>query len=305
MKRTHPLGGVYAAAVTPLLSDLSPDLEAIPQFLGFLARRGCHGALLLGTTGEGPSFSPQERTAILRAAVQVRQEHPEFHLFAGTGTPSLEETVELTRTAFDLGVDAVVVLPPYYYRSAGDEGLFAWYRQVLQRAVPAGGTLLGYHIPPVSGVPLSLDLLTRLKEGFPDRFGGLKDSSGEPEHARRLGEAFGSDLLVFSGNERLLSLALENQATGSITAPANIISPALRKLWDAYQAGEPVAAIQECIQRQRAVLDRYPPAPPLLKALLARRFGFPLWPVKPPLCAAPEEIVLQASADLDEVDHLC
>lgn len=305
MKRTHPLGGVYAAAVTPLKSDLTPDLEAIPQFLGFLARRGCHGALLMGTTGEGPSFAPQERAAILQAAVQVRQEHPGFHLFAGTGTPSLEETVELTRTAFDLGVDAVVVLPPYYYRNAGDEGLFTWYQQVLQRAVPAGGKLLGYHIPPVSGVPLSLDLLARLREGFPDRFGGLKDSSGEPEHARRLGETFGSDLLVFSGNDRLLTLALENQASGCITAPANLISPALRKLWDAHQAGEPVETLQECIQRQRVVLDRYPPAPPLLKALLARRFDFPLWPVKPPLCAASEDIVLQASAGLDEVAHLC
>lgn len=55
------LSGVYAAAVTPLKPDFSPDLEAIPHLLGFLAGRGCHGALVLGTTGEGPSFSPAER----------------------------------------------------------------------------------------------------------------------------------------------------------------------------------------------------------------------------------------------------
>ena len=52
----HPLAGVFAAAVTPLRSDFSPDLNVLPSLLGFLAGRGCHGILLLGTTGEGPSF---------------------------------------------------------------------------------------------------------------------------------------------------------------------------------------------------------------------------------------------------------
>ena len=71
----HPLAGVYVAAVTPLRADFSPDLEAIPSLLSYYAQRGCHGALLLGTTGEGPSFSPAEREAIFRAGVQVREEH--------------------------------------------------------------------------------------------------------------------------------------------------------------------------------------------------------------------------------------
>ena len=56
-----PLAGIYAAALTPLKPDLSPDLESVPALLDFLAARGCHGALISGTTGEGPSFSPGER----------------------------------------------------------------------------------------------------------------------------------------------------------------------------------------------------------------------------------------------------
>jgi 4-hydroxy-tetrahydrodipicolinate synthase len=106
------LSGVYAAAVTPLKPDFSPDADAIPHLLGFLAGRGCHGALMLGTTGEGPSFSPAERDGIWRAAMRVRQEHPDFRLLAGTGTPSLTETIDLTRLAFELGFDGVVTLPP-------------------------------------------------------------------------------------------------------------------------------------------------------------------------------------------------
>jgi len=110
---------------------------------------------LMGTTGEGPSFSADERLALLRAGLAVRQEHPDFRLLLGTGTPSLEETVQLTRAAFDLGVDGVVVLPPYYFRKVSDDGLFAWFSQVIQRAVPTNAALLGYHIPSLSGVPLS------------------------------------------------------------------------------------------------------------------------------------------------------
>jgi 4-hydroxy-tetrahydrodipicolinate synthase len=92
----------------------------VPRLLDFLARRGCHGALLLGTTGEGPSFAPEERIAIFRAALEVQQTQPAFRLLAGTGTPSLEETIILTRAAFDLGMDGVVVLPPYYFRKITD-----------------------------------------------------------------------------------------------------------------------------------------------------------------------------------------
>lgn len=283
MPHFQHLAGVYAAALTPLHADFSPNLEAIPRLLDFLARRGCHGALLLGTTGEGPSFSPAERENILRAALAVRQVHPEFRLLAGTGTPSLQETIDITRSAFDLGIDGVVVLPPYYYRKASEEGLFAWFSQVIEKAVPAGGALLGYHIPSVSGVPLSLDLLARLRASHPDRFAGIKDSSADPDHARALGERFGDELFVLTGNDPLFSLALENHASGCITALANLYSPELRRVWEARCQDETDSIAQARLQAARSVLDRHPPAPPLLKAELARSYDFPLWTVRPPL----------------------
>lgn len=277
------LAGVYAAAVTPLRPDFSIDLPAVPGLLSFLAQRGCHGALLLGTTGEGPSFAPDERLALLRAAQAVRQEWPNFRLLAGTGTPSLEETIALTQAAFDSGCDGVVVLPPYYYRKVTDEGLFAWFSEVIRRAVPSGSPLFGYHIPGVSGVPLSLDLLRRLKDAFPGRFAGIKDSSGDPEHARLLGEAFGADLCVLTGNDRLLSHALQHAAAGCITALANLRSTELRQVWDNFQTGAVDGSSQARLETARQAFDRYPPAPALLKALLARRHAFPRWAVRPPL----------------------
>jgi 4-hydroxy-tetrahydrodipicolinate synthase len=297
------LKGVYVAALTPLKSDFSLALEDWPPFLSFFARRGCHGALLLGTTGEGPSFAPDERLELLRAALVVRQQHPDFRLLLGTGTPSLEETIHLTRSAFDLGVDGVVVLPPYYFRKVSDDGLFAWFSQLIRRAVPTDGMLLGYHIPSLSGVPLSLDLLARLKDAFPPQFAGIKDSSGDAENARLLGQRFGSDLMVFSGTDSLFSLALEQGASGCITALANLRSPDLRQVWEAFQSGGADEAAQARLNAARLVMGRYPPNPPLYKALLARLHPFPHWPVRPPLlpldAARADQALSQALAEVE------
>jgi 4-hydroxy-tetrahydrodipicolinate synthase len=295
MKNLPSLSGVYAAAVTPLLPDLSPDLEGLYSLIQFLVQRGCHGILLMGTTGEGPSFSIAERLQVFQAAAQARNDHAHIKLLAGTGTPSLEDTIRLTKSAFDLGFDAVVVLPPYYYRKATDDGLFTWFSNLIERGVPTGGMLLGYHIPPVSGVSLSLDLLARLKDAYPSQFAGVKDSSGDADWARALGKRFGSDLIVLNGNDRLFSLALQSSASGCITAMANLLSPLHRQVWDSFLAGKQDEIAQDRLSQAREELDRFPPMPPLLKLLLARMHGFPLWKVKPPLEAfdpAQADIVL-------------
>lgn len=275
--------GVFAAAVTPLKQDLSPDLDGLIQLIHFLATRGCHGILLMGTTGEGPSFSLTERCSVFQIAAATRQELPDLQLLAGTGTPSLEDSIFLTRSAFDLGLDGVVVLPPYYFRKASDQGLFNWFSQLMQKSVPQGGVVLGYHILPVTGVSFSLDLLSRLKDTFPDKFVGIKDSSGDPEWARTLGTHFGADLTVLNGNDSLFSLALNSNAAGCITALANLLSPIHRLIWDNFQSGMQDQLSQGKLKSAREFFDKYPPMPPVIKLMLSRLHGFPHWSVKPPL----------------------
>jgi 4-hydroxy-tetrahydrodipicolinate synthase len=253
------------------------------DLIQFLHDRGCHGILLMGTTGEGPSFSLSERMAVYQTAASGRQTVPSMQLLAGTGTPSLEDTVFLTRSAFDLGLDGVVVLPPYYYRKASDDGLFSWFSHLIKTAVPESGAVLGYHIPAVSGVGLSVELISRLRETFPDQFIGIKDSSGDPDWACTLGARFGNDLVVLNGNDRLFSHALNHQAAGCITAMANVLSPLHRDVWDGFKTGRYDAVHQGKLSRLREVLDRYPPMPPVLKMILSRLHGFPNWKVKPPL----------------------
>ena len=83
------------------------------------------------------------------------------------------------------------------------------------------------------------------------------------------------DMLVLTGTDSLMQVALENHAQGCITAPANLISPDLRRVWDAYQRGEDVSTLQGLVTQIRLILEKYLPFPPMLKALLAKQYGFP------------------------------
>ena len=292
MPSQHPLAGVYAASVTPLRDahGSTLDLDSVPALFKFFASRGCHGIVLFGTTGEGPSFSSKERETLMRAACDVRDGLPGFRLIAGTGTPSLSETIQLTRLAFDLGYEAALVLPPYYFRRATDDGLFDWFSEVITKAVPSDGRILGYHFPNVAGIGFSIELLARLKDAFPTQFAGLKDSSHDPDLARALGERFGTDLAVFSGTDSYLQLAMENKAAGCITAPANVLSPDLREIWNCMNEGNDAIEALTRVKQQRDILDKYPPFPPALKALLHRVYGLPKWTVKPPLVEIASEL---------------
>jgi 4-hydroxy-tetrahydrodipicolinate synthase len=283
MGNASSLAGVYAAVITPLNPDLSPDLEGLIKLIQFLAGRGCHGVLVLGTTGEGPSFSREERLLIYQAAVEAGQSLSGFRLMAGTGTPSLQETIFLTRAAFDMGYDSAIILPPYYYRKATDDGLFSWFSQLFDQAVPADKSIFAYHIPSVTGIDLTLDFFSRLKENYPNAFAGIKDSSGDPDLALSLGRRFGTALFVLTGNDRLFSLAMQSGASGCITAGANLLSPLHRQIWDSFQTGDPDEITQDKLSAAREVLDRYTPFPPLIKMMLSRLHDFPHWKVKPPL----------------------
>lgn len=277
---THPLSGVYTAAVTPLTAQDTLDLAAWPGLLSFFAERGAHGALLLGTTGEGTSFSVAERIDIFKAAAAARPE--EFRLLAGTGTPSLTETIGLNQAAFELGFEAVVMLPPYFMRNASEDGLFDWYSQVIERSVPEGGWLLGYHIPAVSGVPLPLSLLQRLQAAYPSRFAGLKDSTGDQASAVAYAEGLpGCAVLV--GNDKLMTSGMQAGAAGCITALANLRCAELRAVYEGFLWGKDASAHQATLDAARTAMDGMPPAPAYLKAMLHTQHNFPQWPVRSPL----------------------
>ena len=251
---TTELNGIYAATITPFDESGRPDHEQLAAHLKQLARRGCHGALLCGTTGEGPSLSVEERIALFAAAAKAKTG---LRLLAGTGAASLEDTIALTRAAFEIGLSGVVIIPPFFYPAPAPEGLFAFYAEVIRRAVPEGGAVLLYHNPPVGAIPLSLELIARLRDAFPERVIGIKDSEGDRDHTRRLCDAF-PDFRVFVGDDRLLAPALEAGGAGAITGLANLFPDLLRDVYDRYQRQEALEEAQKRLSEARLQLEGLP-----------------------------------------------
>lgn len=151
--------GIISAMLTPFTSDVGPvDYEWLPGYLQFLADGGLHGVLALGTTGEGPSMSVAERIRTLEIILKHRGE---LSVIAGTGCAALTDTIALSRAAIELGVDAILVMPPFYIKQPSETGILAYFRALCD-ALPAEARVMLYHIPQVTGVPITTTIIDGL-----------------------------------------------------------------------------------------------------------------------------------------------
>ena len=292
--------GVYAAALTPLKDDLSPDNAEMARHCRWLAENGCDGVAVLGTTGEANSFSLEERLSILEALIEAGI--PGEKLIPGTGCCALPDTVRLTRRAVELGAAGVLVLPPFYYKNVSDEGLFAAYSEVIERVGDRRLRLYFYHFPQVSAVPLSHDLIERLLKAYPGTVAGIKDSSADLDNITSLARSF-PGLRVFAGTEKLLLPLLKAGGVGCISAGANVLSALIGRLyglWRAKKGDAETEGMQEEVTAMRLLLERFPMIP-AMKQILARHTGKASWAnVRPPFVRLAPGEAAELLATIDE-----
>lgn len=272
----HKIAGVFSAAATPLNADGSPDLDLFVEHCQRLLNEGCHGVALLGTTGEANSFSSSERRTILEAAVKAGI--PADRLLPGTGVAATSETVELTRHALSLGVTKVVMLPPFYYKGVSNDGLFAAYADVLERVSDDRLRVILYHIPQISGVPLSMPLIGRLIEAFPRTIVGIKESSGDFNNMQTLVETY-PGFSVLAGADPLLLPLLKVGGAGCITATSNLVADSLRTIYDNVRdamRSDEVEQAQLRINAYRTLSNTYVQIP-TIKAMIGLKTGNAAW----------------------------
>src|SRR5919199_312862 len=190
--------GVLAAVLTPLDGNLKPDHPAFAAHCCRLLATGCHGLSVFGTTGEANSLSVEERLAALDALIE--SDVPAEKLLPGTGSCALTDTVRLSRAALGAGTSGVLVLPPFYYKGVGDEGLFRFFAEVVERVGDDRLRLYLYHIPQMTGVDLGLPLISSLIDAYPGVVIGTKDSSGDRKRIMTLCREFPS-FSVLAGTE--------------------------------------------------------------------------------------------------------
>ena len=164
MMRDALFGGVNAAVLTAMNADLSVDIDRMAAHSRWLLANGCNNLAILGTTGEANSLGISERIAVMEGLVE--RGIPAGRLLPGTGTTALTDTVLLTRRAAELGCRGALLLPPFYYKNPSDDGLFAYFSEVIQRT---GGDIkiYLYHFPQQAVVGFGVALIARLLAAFP------------------------------------------------------------------------------------------------------------------------------------------
>ena len=295
--------GVLAAVLTPMQEDLAPDHATFSAHCHRLLAAGCHGLSIFGTTGEANSLSVDERLAALDALME--RGVPAGTLLPGTGSCALTDTVRLSRAALEVGTAGVLVLPPFYYKGVGDDGLFRFFAEVVERIGDDRLRLYLYHIPQMTGLELGLPLISRLIDAYPGVIAGTKDSSGDTGRIGTLCREF-PDFAVFAGTETLLLETLRNGGEGCISATVNVTSRSARRVYDANASGrgDEAHALQEHLSKLRASIEAYPMIP-ALKILMADLTGEKAWlNLRPPLSRLDEKQARDLLSDVPVAELL-
>lgn len=257
--------GISAALTTPFKSDYSVDITRLSNHIRIVLSEGCNSVTLFGTTGEGPSLSPDIRLETVSAVLKSGIDPARFVLaIYGTASTDIVRQVEM---AMSLGLRRFLLPPPFYYGEPTMTGLSAWFDQTLSPFEVTNAQFILYHIPQVIGVGLPIDLVAQLKAAYPDIIYGVKDSSGSFENTRNLLQLSGLNILV--GDERQLAACAKNGASGAISGIANLFPNRLARV---LATGSDDADINQLVD---TVLKF--PVTPAIKALVANKYGAPEW----------------------------
>ncbi len=260
--------GVYAAALTPLQADLYCNDQGLAEHCLDLIARGCKGVVLFGTTGEGPSFSLEEKRKSIKQVISKGLDPQK--IIVANGAASFQDTIDLGR---ELQCLAYLIAPPCFFKNVTEEGILTFYREVIRRIYNPKLQVILYHIPQFTGVPLTVNIVKTLCEEFPGIVIGLKESEGNLSFTKAILREV-PQCKVFVGFEKQIPEAVKAGAAGSICGMANLWPELICSLCEKRELSP------EFEQKVRAI-EKYPFIA-CFKAILAKKS--PDWELlRPPL----------------------
>jgi len=292
--------GVLAAVLTPFRDNLDIDINSYAAHCRWLLDNGCDGLSVLGTTGEANSVSVDERLRALDGLASAGI--PGHVLMPGTGCCAIPDTIRLTAKALEIGAGGVLMLPPFYYKTVSDDGLFAAYASVIEAIGDPRLKIYVYNFPQMVGFPIRPSLIERLIARYPRTVIGMKDSSGDGEAMAATARAY-PGFAVFTGSDEFLLPLLEAGGAGCITGICNLASPYLAEIYAAWREADhhTAARAQTRINTIRAVISRFP-LTAALKVLMADHGGSAGWRnIRPPLAQLPAPDIAELGSSLDRL----
>jgi 4-hydroxy-tetrahydrodipicolinate synthase len=286
---------VYAPVLTPFNADLAVDTARFLGHCRWVVEQGA-GLAIFGTNSEAASLSLVEKRRLLDEV--VASGIPGSALMPGTGANSLEETVELSRAAVDAGAPAVLVLPPFFFKPATTEGLIRHYGRLIEAVGSDRLSVVLYHIPQFTGVPITVELIDGLRRRYPNVV-GIKDSSGDRDNLARYLEV-GDGFKVFPASEILLGETITKGSVGCISATANVNAKGMvGAVKNASKLGTEVAFADAT--KVRTLFQQFPMIQ-AMKSLIARELGAAEWRrVRAPLVELDAQSEQKFLAAVDEL----
>ena len=223
------LEGIIAAMITPMAEDESVDENGLRALINRLIEAGVHGLFCLGTTGEFYALTTEEKVQIVK--IVLDEAKGRVPVYAGTGGTSTCEVISLTREIQDMGVEAVLVITPYFI-SPSQEELYLHYKKIVRSVdIP----MILYNIPMRTGVHLEAETVSRLSE-IPGII-GIKDSSAKFENIKSYIQMSSRGFQVLAGTDSLILDTLKTGGTGAIAATANVVPELVVSIYENFKKG--------------------------------------------------------------------
>jgi 4-hydroxy-tetrahydrodipicolinate synthase len=284
------LGELLTATVAPFDADGAVDYDRYRELCAFLVENGSDGVVVNGTTGEASTLSEDERTGLIRAAVEAIGDRAT--VVAGTGTNSTEHSIHLTEQAQAAGAHAVLVVTPYYNKPP-QRGIIAHFKAV---AAATELPVVAYNIPGRCVINIESETMAELAQI--ENVKAVKQSNADLEQARRIVE-LGLDL--YAGDDNLVLPFVELGGVGGVCVHTHVVGPQVKELVRRVRAGDLEGAQQLDDELSAAYeLIGVVTGPIQIKAAL-NLLGHDVGGVRLPLVEASEDEVAQIRGCLERL----
>jgi 4-hydroxy-tetrahydrodipicolinate synthase len=227
-------GRVSTAMVTPFDRKGNIDFTKTTQLIQYLIENGSDSLVVAGTTGESPTLTKEEKIALFRHVVKVV--NGRVPVIAGTGSNNTHASIELTKKAVDAGVDAIMLVAPYYNKPS-QEGLFQHFKAIAEStSLP----VMLYNIPGRSSVNVSPETIIRLSEI--ENIVAVKEASGDLDSMTEIISHTPDDFMLYSGDDGLTLPVLSIGGTGIVSVASHIIGNEMQEMVTAFIGGNPMQA---------------------------------------------------------------
>ena len=280
--------GIYAASLSVLNENGTLNINETILHAESAIRSGLHGVFFFGSTGQSQLISMNEKKEFI-AKIASHKLRKQF--FLGTGCNSLNDNIDLVKYAMEYDFRDFLIMPPAYYKGNTDEGVFEFYKKIIE-ATPKAKIIL-YNFEKLSGYKFSAEAVTKLVKVFPENIIGCKDSSYNLFETLKL-----PNFLMFPGSEAKLLKGLELGCSGCISAVTNVTHSLARKVFDDFENKKNQSKNEQLI-KVRETFDQYNLISALHSFLSDRNKKFSN--ILPPLVLLSDEKKRELNAKLNEL----